>query len=301
MKLNQLRDFLAVAEQGSVRAAARELGLAQPAVTRNIHELERELGVALFERQARGVVLTNLGMAFQRRAKSVDNELMLAREEIDQLRGLSHGSVRIALSMVAHMALLPYVLRNFRLRYPHVYIDLIEAVFPVVASQLSDASIDCYIGPPPERLPEGFINESLFDNKRRIVGRRGHPLTHVTSLTELVDAEWIITSITATTQDEIGPLFRQHNLPPPKVMLQSHAALTLVVALINSDMLAMLPTQWSEFELTKDVLQPIDVIEELPAPTISIIHRAGLPLTPAAEYFCDLARRAAAHVKASRL
>ena len=50
MNLNQLRDVLAVAARGSLRAAARQLGVAQPALTRSIHELERELGVPLFER-----------------------------------------------------------------------------------------------------------------------------------------------------------------------------------------------------------------------------------------------------------
>ncbi|HTP81621.1 MAG TPA: LysR family transcriptional regulator, partial [Alphaproteobacteria bacterium] len=58
MKLSQVRDVVAVAERGSLRAAARHLGAAQPALSRSIHELERELGVPLFERRARGMVLT---------------------------------------------------------------------------------------------------------------------------------------------------------------------------------------------------------------------------------------------------
>src|SRR3954471_20677338 len=100
MKLNQLRDALAVAEASSVRAAARSLGVAQSALTRSIQELERELGVPLFERQARGVSLTPMGALFVRRAQSVRNELRLAREEIDQARGHLHGRVRVCLSTV---------------------------------------------------------------------------------------------------------------------------------------------------------------------------------------------------------
>lgn len=52
--------------------------------------------------------------------------------------------------MVPHLALLPSVLQPFRVRYPGVRLDLIDAVFPTVASRLSDGTIDCYIGPPPE-------------------------------------------------------------------------------------------------------------------------------------------------------
>ena len=299
MKLNHLRDFLAVAEHGSLRAAARELGIAQPAVTRSIQELERELGATLFERQARGVVPTAMGIAFERRARSVQNELLLAREEVNQLQGQTHGSVCVAISMAPHMALLPYALKQFRIRYPNVYLDIIDAVFPMVSSRLSDATIDCYIGPPPERLPEGLFNEKLFDNTRVILGRKDHPLGQAKSLRELADAEWISTSITSSAEHELGPLFQQHRLPPPKIILQSHAALTLIVSLINSDLLAMLPVQWTEFALTRDALQSINVAEQLPAPPICIIQRIGLPLTPAAEHFCDLMRRAAVHMQAS--
>ena len=74
MKLTHLRDVVAVAERGSLRAAARHLGIAQPAITRSIREIERELGVVLFERRARGVVLTPMGEVFMRRALVMQNE-----------------------------------------------------------------------------------------------------------------------------------------------------------------------------------------------------------------------------------
>src|SRR5579871_873266 len=107
MKLNQLRDVLAVASAGSLRAAARKLGVAQPALSRSIHELERELGVPLFERQSKGIAVTPIGEAFIRRATSVQAELQRAREEVSQMRGEAHGRITICLSTVPHIALLP--------------------------------------------------------------------------------------------------------------------------------------------------------------------------------------------------
>jgi LysR family transcriptional regulator, regulator of abg operon len=297
MKLHHLRDVLAVAEHGSLRAAARDLGIAQPAVTRSIQDLERELGVPLFERRARGVTPTAMGEAFIRRAAAVCSELSRARDEIDQLRGVERGSVRVALSMVPHLALLPYALRPFRTRYPDVHLDVIDAVFPRVAQEVGEGTIDCYIGPPPEELPEGLATEKLFDNLRVIVGRIGHPLGRAKALRDLRDAEWIWTSVTAQADNELGPLFRQHKLPPPKLVMRTHSSMTLMVSLIYSDLLAMVPVQWTQFELTRDALQTIDVVEHLPAPPIYVIRRAGLPLTPAADYFCDLMRRAAAHAR----
>ena len=104
MKLNALRDFLTVAERGGLRAAARQLGLPQPALTRSIQELEKELGVPLFERSAKGVTLTPMGSAFLRRANAVRSELQKAKDEIDQLRGQTHGSLRVCLLQRGRLA-----------------------------------------------------------------------------------------------------------------------------------------------------------------------------------------------------
>ena len=118
MKFNALRDFLAVAERGSLRAAARQLGSAQAALSHSIQELENELGVVLFERGSQGVTLTPMGQVFLRRATAVFEELRRAREELEQLRGGAHGSLAIAMSSVPHLALYPGALRPFRQRYP---------------------------------------------------------------------------------------------------------------------------------------------------------------------------------------
>lgn len=294
MKLSQLRDVIAVAERGSLRAAARHLGLAQPAITRSIQEIERELGVALFERQAKGMVLTPMGELFVRRANAVQGELRRARDEIDQIRGQTTGRINVGLSTVSHIALLPRALDMFRARYPEVFLDFAEGLFPTMEAALKDGNLDFYVGPLPEtRLAKDFAVEKLFDNERVILARKGHPLARAESLRELVDAGWITTSITVQHHAELDPLFARHGLPAPKIRMRAHSALTMIVAAANSDLLTMLPKQWCEFPWTPALLQAINVKEPLPAPAMHIVRRARLPLTPAAEFLCDLLRRAA--------
>ena len=75
--------------------------------------------------------------------------------------------------------------------------------------------------------------------------------------------------------------------------LQSQSALTLLIALANTDLLAMVPVQWLDFTPVAGVLQAIAVREILPAPDIVLIRRAVLPLTPAATFLVDLFRREA--------
>src|SRR5689334_14331756 len=170
LKLHQIRDLLAVAEKGSLRAAARKLGLAQPSISRSIRELERELGAPLLERHARGTVLTPVGALFARRARAAASELERAREEIAQLGGRGAGSVTLGLSSVPLLALLPKALAPFRARYPAVELRLVDTAFPAVEARLRDGSVDFYVGVAPQKRPGRELKvEKLFDNTRVVL------------------------------------------------------------------------------------------------------------------------------------
>jgi LysR family transcriptional regulator, regulator of abg operon len=292
MKFNQLRDVVAISERGSLRAAARHLRAAQPALTRSVHELERELGAPLFERRARGMILTPMGEAFVRRANAVLREVQRARDEFEQLHGGTSGRVVAGLSFVAHVALLPKALEPFHTRYPQVQLHLIDGGYPTHEAGLKDGSIDFYVGPGPEGpLSPDLVQEKLFDNARIILGRKRHPLSEAKSLRDLTEAKWTTTSVTLEAEEELGAVFAARGLPPPRLAFRSQSALSLMVLLANTDLLAMVPVQWTELAMTSGWLSPIPIKDVLPAPPIVAIRRAGLPLIPAAEFFLDLLRR----------
>ncbi|QRX81739.1 LysR family transcriptional regulator [Glaciimonas sp. PAMC28666] len=300
MKLSQFRNFLAIADKGSVRSGARFLGLTQPALTRSMQELEHELNVSLFVRGTRGVALTEMGQRFEVRARTVQNEVRRAEEEMAQLQGNNEGNLHVCLSTVAHISLFPYALKEFRARYPNVVMDVLDGVYPSIEGFLKSGALDCYVGPAPSQPGPEMIVEKLFDNTRVILCRRGHPLLKARSLQELADAEWATTSITFRAEEELGPLFAQYGLPTPRLVLRAYSALTYISAISSSDLLTMLPVQWAHFEATRNVLDIINVVEPLPAPPICIVRRADLPLTPAAQYFCDMIRRASSHLEQAR-
>ncbi len=296
MKLNHLRHLIAVAQHGSIRSAARQLGSAQPAITRSIHEIERELGIAVFERKAKGMTLTPAGEIFLRRAITIKEELRRAQEEIAQFIGKTTGRVAIGLSTASHIALLPYALKMFKARYPDVLLDISEGLLPTMEHSLQNGSLDFYVGPLAESPTSNeFSVEKLFENVRLIFGRKNHPLVNAHRLAELADAGWIGTSVTVASDAELGPLFAKFDLPPPRIEIQAHFALTMIMAAASSDLLTMLPQQWRHSPLTNALLDVFEIAESLPAAPICIVRRAHLPLTPAAEYFCDMMRRAANH------
>jgi LysR family transcriptional regulator of abg operon len=292
MKLHDFRNAVAIAEQGSLRAAARSLRIAQPALTRSLGQLEQELGAPLFERRARGMVPTPVGHAFVRRAAAVLNEVSRARDEVNQLSGGSGGSVAVGLSIAPHIALLPRSLHPFRTRYPDVRLHVIEGFYPTLESELRNGSIDFYVGPAPaEARAAELLEEKLFDNTRTVLCRKNHPLAKARSLRDLADAEWATTSITSLAEDELKSLFESYGLASPRLILRSQSALTLIVMLAHTDLLAMVPRQWKDFAPTADILATINVQERLPAPAIVLIRRRDVPLTPAAAYLASLLSR----------
>ncbi|CDM23206.1 Galactose-binding protein regulator [Castellaniella defragrans 65Phen] len=291
MKLNQLRDLTCIVESGSLRAAARRLGVAQPLLTRSVKSLEKELGTPLFDRQPTGMVLTPLGQRFYERARLVTNELRRAQEELQQAQGNATGTVTAGLSIMPHMGMLPRALPAFRRRYPAVRIRLIEGLFPDLQEGLWKGEIDFYVGVTPRQVPPGFIHERLSGNTRAVMARHDHPLIGARTLADLVQAEWALPAADFNNEQDLTHIFLERGLPAPRVALEACTALSMMVALASTDLLALLPVQWTAFSPLRGCLEQLRLEELLVAPDISLIRRSELPLTLAADYFCDLLRR----------
>ena len=292
MKLDQLQHLVAIVEHGSLRAASRRLQIPQPALTRSVRALEKELGGAVFLRATTGMALTDMGRRFHVRARTMIHEARRALDEIAQHSGEDRGTVVVALSIMPHVGMLPYALKAFRQRYPKVRLQVIEGLFPDVESGLRDGSIDFYLGAAPRNPPApGLALQRLFENTRAVVCRKGHPLASRKSLKGLAEADWAVTAVDYDAEEDLARLFDSHGLKAPQVVLQARSAMSIMVALAHSDLLAMLPVQWSEFPLTRDTLQTVRIRETLPAPAIVLVRRPDLPLTPAAEFMCDVLMR----------
>ena len=292
MKLDQLQHLIAIVEQGSLRAAAKRLDVPQPALTRSIRSLEKELGVDLFARQTTGMSLTAEGRRFQVRASAIVNEARRAKEEIQLVRGDYEGTVSAALSIMPHVGMLPSTLPVFNRTYPKVRLRISENLLPAVESALREGSVDFYLGAAPHQSPSaGLTMQHLCDNTRVVVGRKNHPLLKATHLKELAQADWATTAIDYNAEEDLARLFGNYQLPAPRVMFQARSAMSVLVALAQTDLLAMLPVQWIHNPMTRDLLQAFTLEEKIPAPSIVLVRRVDLPLTPPAEFFCDVLLR----------
>lgn len=146
--------FHAVTRHGSIRKAAEQLFVASSALNRHILELERQLGTALFERLPQGVRLTAAGEIFHHYVRGALSGLESACLQIDDLRGLVRGRVRIAATETVSVDLLPRAIAEFHRHHPGVRFELMVAPSQAVASALSQDDADLMFALNPPSNPE---------------------------------------------------------------------------------------------------------------------------------------------------
>ncbi|WP_230298049.1 LysR family transcriptional regulator [Actinomyces provencensis] len=140
-----VRDLMlvrAIADRGSITAAANALGMSQPAVSQQLHRLEHRVGLPLVERVGRGVRLTEAGRIMSRHAPAVTTALDAATEELDDLRGLRTGRVRLMGFPSASPTLLPLVLAHLRENQPGVSVTYVEAEPPEAVAAVREGTAD---------------------------------------------------------------------------------------------------------------------------------------------------------------
>src|SRR5512142_1888141 len=177
MELRHLRYFVAVAEDLSFTKAAAKLHLAQPSLTRQIHNLEEDLGVVLLNRSKSQVALTEEGRSFLVDARRI---LALATESILAVQRLSRGEtgeLNIAYLPNFDFELLPETLRVFRQAFPHIALNLFDMSPAEQLRALEARKIDLvFVGLPPRAAAAVLKWESIAQQRTVVVLPMKHPL-----------------------------------------------------------------------------------------------------------------------------
>lgn len=162
MDIRQLRYFLAVAEHGHFTRAARTQYVSQPALSQQILALERELGVALFDRLGRRVELTAAGRVLREHARVVLREVENARAAIDDVRGAVRAEIVIAAIQTANVSFLVDVIARFRTTHPGVVVRVREERMAVVPELLRAGEAQLGLTYVPVVEPNGLETRELF-------------------------------------------------------------------------------------------------------------------------------------------
>jgi LysR family transcriptional regulator, regulator of abg operon len=292
MTLTQLRMFIAVAEAGSLRAAARRLDVAQSGITQQVRKLEAMAGGPLFERDVRGARLTPVGERLRVRADLILGECRKTEDELRQLRGELTGRVALGLSAEATLRLFPALLASYRARCPRIDVHLTSATSRVLTAWVRDGVLDFALA---LIALDADIHDMevtpLFDSEVAVIARRGHPRVRARKLAELNDAEWVSTRSPGggTERNRLFALFERARLAPPRIAATTEAVFDTLHCIAASDYIGLEPASLAAHPFFRDHVEIIDIAPGAAKTPVCLVRRAGVPLTPAAQELATMA------------
>lgn len=232
--------FLQAAEKGSFTAAAQAMHMTQPALSKNIQHLEKDLGVELFTRLPGGVALTRFGAALARRAKLIEHEIRHAQDEIEAMKHGSAGSITIGVGPFSTNFYLPEAIAAVQRRNPDIKVNLVSSVVDSLLPKLLQGEVDLFCTALDFPDHSEITKEFLMDVRHVVVARQGHPLAgkqHVET-SELLDYPWAALAGDHVWLTRMAGYFAANGARQPRVGLETNTTDGLLSIVRHSDMLA---------------------------------------------------------------
>jgi DNA-binding transcriptional LysR family regulator len=295
--------FLAIVARKSMRAAAQQLGVTQPALTKAIRRLEDSFGVSLFERQARGVTPTAYGLAVLRHARDLKAALVAAREEVAALKTGSVGLVKIGAGPSWQETILPQAIAELRSGRPGVRVHITGGGDDQLKEQLKSGALDFVLAAVPEapRLDPQLTWRPLMADQYIIIADINHPLRRKGDLRpdDLLGYPWVLPPSTAYMVGRLHHQFRAAGLPAPVPSIETDVISLKLELMRDSDYLSY----HAEAHLMgSDVrfIKPLEVPGMRTLRHAGLIYRRGIELTPAVNAVVDILERYSARVNRAR-
>ncbi len=290
--LKQFRYFLAVSESGSIAAAARLVNIAQSALTKSIQELEGTLGSPLFERQPRGMVLTQAGYRFEASARKVIAAVAQAgainSDTADELTGTLNIGVT---SLMAGYGLAD-LLSRFQRAHPEVRVNILEDSPPFLEHLLVNGEVDLAIMVVNALdNPQALEVETLSSSPNRVWLPPSHPLAERNELT-LADCATapLIVLEADRIEDMQRAVWRRHGLTPEvKLRTSSLEAVRSLVG-VGSGITILPDFLYRPWTLDAERIEVRKLRDAVPGVEIGVVRRRGIRNRDVVDQFVQIAR-----------
>lgn len=223
INLNRLLTFHEAAEELNFSTAAQKLSITQPAVSAQIHNLEEDLGVKLFNRIGRIIALSEAGEVLRGFSRRIFRLLDEAESVMDELRLVRRGTLKIGTTTTYAGHIMPPLLSRFQTEFPMVKVILHEGSSMDIAKRVAKLEIEVAVV-----AYSGNLKNVQFDLLRQeelvLVLPPGHPLATRTSVSikALAKEKFILREKGSSTRLIMRNLFRQHRINPPVVFETSN-------------------------------------------------------------------------------
>ena len=287
LRIWDLQVFLAATECGSMARAAAQLGLTQPAVSDIIAGLEDNFQVRLFDRSPRGIEPTPCGRALVQRARLVIDELKLAAKDIAFLTDPTIGELRIGCPELIASAFLPTIIERFCRDHPGISLSVDQVTTPaLVQPDLRARKLDLVLTRLVERFEtssENDLNVEILFNDEVVVAagiRSRWAHRRKLSLSELIEAPWILTPTGSLNTELVIEAFVRSGLAAPKIAVTTFSVHLRTHLLATSDFVAAMPRSVLRLNARQFGLKALPVRLPVRAFPVAIVTLKNRTLSP---------------------
>ena len=288
--------FYMVAKKGNISHASKELFISQPAISKAIQKLESSLGTTLFYRSSRGVILTNEGELLFSHLSHAFHEIQSGEEQLQQIKQLGIGQVRIGVSTtLCKYLLLPY-LKQFIARFPHIKITIdCQSTFHTV-QLLEKGEIDIGLIGKPDSIknldfyPIRNIEDTFVSTKTYLdnLSLREHHTSYENKALPVKEifqtANLMLLDEENITRHYIDDYFKSQNIEPHQVLEVSNMDLLIEFARIGLGVACVIK-EFVEEDLKKGSLVEIPLSVPVPPRQVGFAYTTKTPLSKAVSSF----------------
>ena len=287
-KLDYYRIFYETARCRSFSAAAQHLYISQPAISQCINQLENDLHVQLFVRTRKGVSLTNEGKLLYQKVEHALNMLEQGERQLDRLRHLESGELKIAAGDTITTHFLLKYLEEFHASYPDIRIEMANSYSSQMLSLVKEGKADlAFVNMPLS--DEELVIEPCFEIEDVFVC--GPEFEKKTSYTwaEVSALPLILLEKNSSSRRFLEKNFNEKNISlNPQIEVAVHDLLIRFASIHLG--ISCVIEQFSQDELQKGIIQKIHLDPPLPKRSIGCAYLKNAPLSYAAKAFMDLIR-----------
>lgn len=294
LRLRQLRLMLALQEFGSLRRAADNIGMTQPAATKMLHEAEDLLRVELFERLPRGMRPTPFGETVIYYAQMVFAELSGMREELVALESGNLGRVAVGAIPALASGLLTRTIATLKQSHPRLSMSIQVDTSDVLVQALLQDQLDIVLG----RIPAGArAEELLFDSLGEealcVIAGAQNPLAQATQLSwaQLQNETWVLQQHPSPMRSIINQVFHNARVDIPSSIVETTSIMTLLSLVRQTDMIGATPVSVVEDYPGRDLLAVLPIQFEARLPPFGLITRRHRIQSSAMQAFMSSVRK----------
>ncbi|NDZ11923.1 LysR family transcriptional regulator [Variovorax sp. WS11] len=273
-------------EKRSMLTVAREFGITQPAISSALKDLEAGLGVALFDRTARGLSPTPAGEIAAFHFKRVLAELRHIGPDIAASEGTLQGSVNVGALPLGRTQILPLAIASLLARHPGLHVATVESPYDALAASLRSGDIDFILGAlRSDEEAKDLQQEALFEDRISVIARAGHPLARAARSIDfdaLRQASWVLSRPGSPSRELLERFFSEAKQAAPVPAVETGDLAVLRGLLLESDMLTAISAHQLRYEIRDGSLVVLNFPLDKTQRRIGLTQRQGAFPSPGA-------------------